>query len=66
MSIMYLDNIPMSGRTRRCLKRLGCRTVEDVNNLDSDRINRCYGLGKITLKEINKILEENGFSSKYI
>lgn len=46
---MYLDNIPMSGRTRRCLRRLGCRT-----------------LGKITFKEINKILEENGFSSKYI
>lgn len=63
---MNLSNISMSGRTRRCLRRLGCRTVEDIHNLDSDRINRCYGLGKLTLQEINRILEDNGFPIKYI
>ena len=64
--MMNLSNISMSGRTRRCLRRLECKTVEDINNLNSDRINRCYGLGKLTLQEINRILEDNGFPTKYI
>ena len=63
---MNLSNISMSGRTRTGLRRLGCRTVEDIHNLDSDRINRCYGLGKLTLQEINRILKTNGFPTKYI
>lgn len=60
--LAVFDGIPLSGRSYRCLKFLGIRSVSELLNEDPRRILGVRSFGKKGFKEIAQALIERGYT----
>ncbi|MBQ4443334.1 MAG: DNA-directed RNA polymerase subunit alpha [Clostridia bacterium] len=61
---MTIEDLDLSVRSYNCLKRAGIHTVEDLTKKSSDEMLKVRNLGKKSLDEVIKKLEDLGLSLK--
>ena len=59
-----IDDLDLSVRSFNCLKRAGINTVEDLINKSEDDMMKVRNLGRKSLEEVKKKLEELGLTLK--
>ena len=59
---MKIDDLSLSVRSRRCMERLGVRTVRELINKTEVELMSAKNFGMTSLNEIKKKLAEMGLS----
>ncbi len=59
---MTIEDLDLSVRSYNCLKRAGIHTVEDLTKKSGDDMLKVRNLGRKSLEEVNKKLEDLGLS----
>ena len=60
---ILLEDLNLSVRSYNCLKRAGITTVEEILELDGEKIMRIRNLGLKSTREIARKLQENGLAA---
>jgi DNA-directed RNA polymerase subunit alpha len=55
-----LEELQLTTRTANSLRRLGCKTVDDICGLTEEQLLRTPNLGRKSLSEIKKLLASMG------
>ncbi len=59
-----IDDLELSVRSYNCLKRSGIRTIQELANMTRADVEKIKNLGKTSLREIRKKLQDYGLTFK--
>ncbi len=59
-----IDDLELSVRSYNCLKRSGIRTIQELSNMTRADVEKIKNLGKTSLREIRKKLQDYGLTFK--
>ncbi|MCQ2748057.1 MAG: hypothetical protein MJ223_02210 [Mycoplasmoidaceae bacterium] len=59
-----IDDLELSVRSYNCLKRSGIRTIQELSNMTRAEVEKIKNLGKTSLREIRKKLQDYGLTFK--